>query len=162
MDYFNKYLKYKSKYLELKQKGGDDEIPKVYIPYFHSCHLDDIKEIPKGCVLVNTSVCGLSVPDITKTLNKLQGLFNTLDKRLCNPIGNKEELEELLDTKLSIHTSGVNNQYLNMKFSNNILIEKNELYNQICSGLYEMGQGICEPIQTNSKLFSKDILLKII
>ena len=98
MDYYKKYLKYKSKYLNLKnQIGGlkkcnectlenlndfctkvkkidahtevssfewtkcrDILKPNVYFPQFHSCQSDLEKIIPPGCILVNTSVCGLN------------------------------------------------------------------------------------------------------
>ena len=171
-NYYNKYLKYKKKYLELK--GGnicrskqtvekciqDDKCTystrkgciektqtNVYIPYFHSCHLNEIKTIPEGSILVNTSSCGFTTAYHDHVENTLRQMFIEKDEKLKDPIANREYIEKKLKFPISIHTSTENSKYLDMSLSYHLLSgfygRKNRTL-QLCSGLYSIDTGFCD------------------
>ena len=171
-NYYNKYLKYKKKYLELK--GGnlcranqtveecieDDKCTystrkgciektqtNVYIPYFHSCHLNEIKTIPEGSILVNTSSCGFTTAYHEYVENTLRQMFIEKDEKLKDPITNREYIEQKLKFPISIHTSTKNSNYLDMSLSYHLLsgfYEKKDRTLQLCSGLYSIDTGLCD------------------
>ena len=171
MNYYEKYLKYKYKYIKLKQKGGDDhpvqqveakagealpvevppveappvEAPKVYIPFFHSCHLDQVKIVPEGCIVVNTSTCGLTTLFNDALSQKIMELFRNRNDILRNPIKNKEALTRELGKEITIHLPG--SEYLDMSFDYHLIpqIDRADGYfRQECSGLMSLDNGICE------------------
>jgi hypothetical protein len=172
-NYYQKYLKYKIKYLELKggtnceaietadectgdkkciytdEEGCIEKKQNVYIPYFHSCHLDEFKQIPEGCILVNTSSCGLSTAYHDNTEKNLRDMFEEKDEKLRDPITNRDYIEDKLKVPISIHTSTVNNNYLDMSFGYNLFHtnvksgKKKDGDLQLCSGLYSINTGLC-------------------
>ncbi len=161
MNYYEKYLKYKYKYIKLKQKGGDDhpaqpveappgeaqagEAPKVYIPFFHSCHLDQVKIVPEGSIVVNTSTCGLPTLFNDELSQKMMELFRNRNDILRNPIENKEALTKELGKEITIHLPG--SEYLDMSFDYHLIPEIDRdhgYFKQECSGLMSLDNGICE------------------
>lgn len=151
-EYYLKYLKYKYKYLNLKQKGGainkaPEGKPEVYYPFFHSCHSDETKVVPEGCVIVNTSVCGLPTYFQDSISKKFRELFKKKDERLRNPLENKESLTIELGKPIVIHTPGSN--YLDMNFSYHLITsfsktEDREDVEQECCGLMSLDNGFCD------------------
>ena len=181
MNYYEKYLKYKYKYIKLKQKGGDDhqpqpveappveaqageappveappgeaqagqappvEAPQVYIPFFHSCHLDQVKIVPEGSIVVNTSTCGLTTLFNDALSQKMMELFRNRNDILRNPIENKEALTKELGKEITIHLPG--SEYLDMSFDYHLIPEIDRdhgYFKQECSGLMSLDNGICE------------------
>ena len=196
MNYYEKYLKYKYKYIKLKQKGGDDhpappgeappgeappveappveappgeaqageappveaqvgeaqageappvEAPQVYIPFFHSCHLDQVKIVPEGSIVVNTSTCGIPTLFNDALSRKMMELFKNKNDILRNPIENKEALTKELGKEIIIHPPG--SEYLDMNFSYHLIPELDRTdgyFKQECSGLMNLDNGICE------------------
>lgn len=163
-EYYLKYLKYKYKYLNLKQKGGaitnaPEGKPEVYYPFFHSCHSDETKIVPEGCVIVNTSVCGLPTYFQDSISKKFRELFKKKDERLRNPLENKESLTIELGKPIVIHTPGSN--YLDMNFSYHLITsfsktEDREDVEQECCGLMSLDNGFCDEGISFEKRGNKD------
>lgn len=171
-NYYLKYLKYKKKYLELKggnicrsnqtvkecdedktcmysiKEGCIEKKQKnVYIPYFHSCHLNEIKTIPKGSILVNTSSCGFTTDYHEHVENTLRQMFLDKDEKLKDPIANRNYIEQKLKFPISIHTSTKNSEYLDMNLSYHLLsgfYGKKDKTLQLCSGLYSIDNSLCD------------------
>ena len=190
MNYYEKYLKYKYKYIKLKQKGGDDhpaqpveaqageappveappveappvEAPKVYIPFFHSCHLDQVETVPEGCIVVNTSTCGLTTLFNDALSQKMMELFRNRNDILRNPIENKEALTKELGKEITIHLPG--SEYLDMSFDYHLIPEIDRdhgYFKQECSGLMSLDNGICEITSFDRRrgLYPKRIILPL-
>jgi hypothetical protein len=191
-NYYNKYLKYKKKYLELS--GGNlcranktvedcnadknciytnkkECIKKnVYIPYLHSCHLDEVKKIPPGSILVNTSSCGFTTAYHEHVENTLRQMFMEKDEKLKDPSGNREYIEQKLKFPISIHTSTENSNYLDMSLSYHLIAEydssldkekKNRLI-QLCSGLYSIDGGLCNfNVSLGQNEINRDQIIKV-
>lgn len=169
-EYYLKYLKYKYKYLNLKQKGGaitnaPEGKPEVYYPFFHSCHSDEKKIVPEGCVIVNTSVCGLPTYFQDSISKKFRELFKKKDERLRNPLENKESLSGELGKPIVIHKPG--SDYLDMNFSYHLITsfsktEDREDVEQECCGLMSLDNGFCDEGISFEKRGNKDFPKKLI
>jgi hypothetical protein len=194
INYYNKYLKYKKKYLDLK--GGDicrsnqtvedcnaDKkciyttkkgcIKKnVYIPYLHSCHLDEVKKIPSGSILVNTSSCGFTTAYHEHIEKTLKEMFLKKDEKLTDPITNREYIEEKLKFPISIHTSTDNNDYLDMSLAYHLFAEYDSIRDkgkekktrtiQLCSGLYSIDGGLCNlKVSLGQDKINRDQIIKV-
>lgn len=160
MSIYNKYLKYKIKYLDLKkQLGGVLEgnpspvvrpvmpaIPKqeIYMPFFHSCHLDTIETVPKGSMVVFTSSCGLKVSDDDPVSSNIRRLFLSNDPLLQDPKKNRNEIIKILGHPISIHSSTENNKFLDLRFSLHGLF--NDMNTYECSGLHLISSEKCDKL----------------
>jgi len=145
MSIFNKYLKYKNKYLELKkQLGGTKEKQEVYMPFFHSCHLDTIETVPDGSTIVFSSGCGLKVADDDRVSVELRKMFLSKNPIIQEPEKNRDKIIEILGHPVSIHTSSKNNKFLDLRFNLHGLF--NELENHECSGLHKVSTDNCNKL----------------
>ena len=89
MDYRDKYLKYKKKYLLLKEGGNFDlleqkikskEITNLGLSMFHGQLLyNEQFTIPKNIYLLQAKVCGL-----TSYMNDYSSFFNTVDDKFSD------------------------------------------------------------------------------
>ena len=76
-------------------------------------------------------------------------MFEEKDEKLRDPITNRDYIEDKLKVPISIHTSTVNNNYLDMSFGYNLFHtnvksgKKKDGDLQLCSGLYSINTGLC-------------------
>jgi hypothetical protein len=118
--------------------------PKIYIPYFHSCHTEEIKQIQEGSILVNTSSCGLTTAYHERVKQTLRQMFIDKDEKLRDPVKHREYISNKLGFPISIHTSSENSNYLDMDLSYHLLSRftgKDHTIKQLCSGLFSMDNG---------------------
>lgn len=122
-DYKNKYLKYKKKYLYLKNGGMDYETTKVnsalvkdgvynkkatsdvYYMKSHGCDNDKILQVPDNCIYVTIAECGLSVNDSDRNLRIFNKMFSENNIYLSDPIKYYQPLQEIFGPNLHIHYS---------------------------------------------------------
>ena len=167
MSIYNKYLKYKMKYLDLKkQLGGATEgnptpvvrsvmpaIPKqeIYMPFFFLFYTETIKIVPPNSTVVFISSCGLEVFSDNKKRLKLIELFKRKNSLLLDPVKNKKLISELIEYPMYVHTSG--SEYLDLKFDPHLIYHQHE--SASCSGLFNFSKGIC-PLTVDLKFKKKD------
>jgi len=115
----DKYLKYKSKYLELKeniQKGG--VLKEVYLPFFHSAQTDVEMIVPPGSTLVKLTMCGIAATSLDNHY-KIKDIFYNgkpeVKEILRDPVKNIRDIEKLINTKPVIVNEG--EKYEDMEFS---------------------------------------------
>ena len=162
-DYKNKYLKYKKKYLYLKNEinGGNNyeaikkhsslvkdgtyiknTVPAIYYMSSHSCDNDKILQVPNNCVYVTMAECGLSINDTDKNVRTFEKMFSENNIYLSDPIKYFQILQEIFGNNLHIHypTSHVigSRYYMDTNYTCT-LGWNDENYTIHTSGLHKLG-----------------------
>jgi hypothetical protein len=158
VDYKEKYLKYRIKYLSLKNKiiGGENDTLKsrypklttsnIYYMGSHGCDTDEELDVPKGCIYVTFAECSF-VNYVNDSYFKFLEMFSKNDILLKDPINNLEELQKILGKNLHIHYPEAKDPKMQKYFNNNydpFLGWDNEKdgCSALKSGLYSIGTNV--------------------
>ena len=170
-----KYLKYKTKYLKLKELiGGNKYLTSdiagynIYSMGAHACDTTQLLDVPDNCIYVTLGLCG----DVTYGSTKFEELFSSGNELLHDPIKNLHKLQELLGNTLHIHYKDAPSEhmrkYLNCIYQPLLISEKNVHCKIGQSGLHRIGskiEGFKRKINTSNitrenieYMYSKSIL----
>jgi ankyrin repeat protein len=166
MNFYDKYLKYKNKYFNLKnqygssQKAKQGDNTKVYTVLGHGCTLNQKLRVPKGCQYVTLVPIGTSSDASAMNNIIFENAFQKNHELLKNPKANIAELKKLLNyATISVHyytenKSDITGSYYNAEYrpfqkwdTNNksdILLSKkdNSILYAASSGMHILGSKI--------------------
>lgn len=158
---YYKYLKYKNKYINLKNQfaGSQGSTYNVYTVLGHGCTLDEKLRIPKDCQYVTA----VPLDDTSSSLEMYNIIFNNAFRKnhelLINPKANIPQLEKLFEgASISVHyytdnETDITGSYYNAMYfpftewyfdSNKVLLSKepNCIISALSSGMYKLGSNI--------------------
>jgi len=158
MDYKDKYLKYRIKYLSLKNIiiGGENatlksRYPKlttsnIYYMGSHGCDTDEELDVPKGCIYVTFAECSLQ-NFANDSYSKFLDMFSKNDILLKDPINNLEKLQKIFGKNLHIHYPEAKDSKMQKYFNNNydtFLGWDSKMHGcyALKSGLYSIGTNV--------------------